>query len=61
MTADRVYRSALGMEEARAELRRCAGSQFDSRVVGAFLVALEREDREAAAPALAGGSDPVRQ
>ena len=34
MTADRVYRPALGVEEARAELRRCAGSQFDSRVVG---------------------------
>jgi HD-GYP domain-containing protein (c-di-GMP phosphodiesterase class II) len=59
MTADRIYRSALGVEEARAELRRCAGSQFDQRVVGAFLVALTREDRETAAPAIAGGSDPA--
>jgi two-component system cell cycle response regulator len=61
MTADRIYRSARGVEEARAELRRCAGSQFDQRVVGAFLVALAREDRETTAPAIAGGSDPARQ
>jgi two-component system cell cycle response regulator len=61
MTADRVYRPALGVEEARAELRRCAGSQFDPRVVGAFLAALQREDRETRTPVLSGGSDPTRQ
>ena len=43
MTADRVYRSALGADEARAELQRCAGSQFDGRVVQALLAALDRE------------------
>ncbi len=37
MTADRPYRRALGEDEARAELRRGAGTQFDERVVGAFL------------------------
>jgi HD-GYP domain-containing protein (c-di-GMP phosphodiesterase class II) len=40
MTADRSYRSALSLEEATAELRRCAGTQFDPRVVDALLTAL---------------------
>jgi diguanylate cyclase (GGDEF)-like protein/putative nucleotidyltransferase with HDIG domain len=40
MTADRVYRPALGEEAARAELRAGAGTQFDARVVSAFLRAL---------------------
>jgi diguanylate cyclase (GGDEF)-like protein len=41
MTSDRVYRSALSEEEARAELSRCAGTQFDGRVVEAFLRVLD--------------------
>jgi diguanylate cyclase (GGDEF)-like protein/putative nucleotidyltransferase with HDIG domain len=41
MTADRVYRPALGAEAARAELEGGAGSQFDPEVVSAFLRALE--------------------
>ncbi len=61
MTADRIYRSALGVDEARAELRRCAGTQFDPRVVAAFMAALEQEDKESAAPTLVAGSDPTRQ
>ena len=44
MTVDRVYRRALPVEQAREELRRCAGSQFDPRVVEVFLAALERDD-----------------
>jgi diguanylate cyclase (GGDEF)-like protein/putative nucleotidyltransferase with HDIG domain len=40
MTTDRPYRSALPPEEARAELRRHAGTQFDPRIVAVFL---ERE------------------
>jgi diguanylate cyclase (GGDEF)-like protein/putative nucleotidyltransferase with HDIG domain len=40
MTADRVYRPALGEEAARAELRAGAGTQFDAHVVSAFLHAL---------------------
>jgi diguanylate cyclase (GGDEF)-like protein/putative nucleotidyltransferase with HDIG domain len=36
MTADRPYRKALGESEARAELRRGAGTQFDPFVVAAF-------------------------
>jgi diguanylate cyclase (GGDEF)-like protein/putative nucleotidyltransferase with HDIG domain len=43
MTTDRVYRPAIGLEAAREELRNCAGSQFDSRVVEALLEVLERE------------------
>jgi diguanylate cyclase (GGDEF)-like protein/putative nucleotidyltransferase with HDIG domain len=41
MTADRVYRAALGAEGARAELEAGAGTQFDSEVVAAFLKALD--------------------
>jgi HD-GYP domain-containing protein (c-di-GMP phosphodiesterase class II) len=43
MTSDRVYRPALTPEAARDELVRCSGTQFDSRVVDAFLGVLERE------------------
>ncbi|MEX0993122.1 MAG: diguanylate cyclase [Solirubrobacterales bacterium] len=42
MTADRVYRRAMGDERAREELARCSGSQFDPTVVDAFLRALSR-------------------
>jgi putative nucleotidyltransferase with HDIG domain len=41
MTADRPYRAAIPAEQAREKLRRCAGSQFDPRVVEAFLTATE--------------------
>jgi diguanylate cyclase (GGDEF)-like protein len=41
MTAERAYRPALGEEAARAELEAGAGTQFDARVVRAFLAALE--------------------
>jgi diguanylate cyclase (GGDEF)-like protein len=40
MTADRAYRPAMGQEAARAELEAGAGTQFDARVVQAFLAAL---------------------
>jgi diguanylate cyclase (GGDEF)-like protein len=40
MTADRVYRAGIEERAARAELLRCAGEQFDSRVVAAFLTVL---------------------
>jgi HD-GYP domain-containing protein (c-di-GMP phosphodiesterase class II) len=36
MTADRPYRAAMSFEDAMAELFRCAGSQFDPRVVDAI-------------------------
>jgi diguanylate cyclase (GGDEF)-like protein/putative nucleotidyltransferase with HDIG domain len=41
MTADRSYRPSMGEEAARAELEAGAGTQFDPRVVRAFLQVLE--------------------
>jgi diguanylate cyclase (GGDEF)-like protein/putative nucleotidyltransferase with HDIG domain len=49
MTADRAYRAAMSEADALAELRRCAGTQFDPRVVAAFEAALA----DAPVPALA--------
>ncbi len=37
MTSSRPYRGALSYQEAIAELKRCAGSQFDPQLVEAFL------------------------
>jgi diguanylate cyclase (GGDEF)-like protein/putative nucleotidyltransferase with HDIG domain len=42
MTADRVYRPAIGHAAARAELEAGAGTQFDAEVVEAFLRAVDR-------------------
>ncbi len=42
MRTDRVYQRGCTHEEAAAELRSCAGSQFDAGVVEAFLQALDR-------------------
>jgi diguanylate cyclase (GGDEF)-like protein/putative nucleotidyltransferase with HDIG domain len=56
MTADRVYRPALGIADARAELEAGAGSKFDAEVVEAFLRALDRDATPAAAaPRAAAG------
>lgn len=41
MTSDRPYRKALPLEEALAELRRGAGTQFDPHVVEVFLRLIE--------------------
>ncbi len=43
IVTDRAYRKAQSPEQALAELRRCAGTQFDPKVVAAFALALERE------------------
>jgi HD-GYP domain-containing protein (c-di-GMP phosphodiesterase class II) len=37
MTSERTYSAARSPADAIAELRRCAGSQFDPRVVEAFI------------------------
>lgn len=37
MTTERPYRSALSVEQALAEIRRCAGTQFDPAVVDTFI------------------------
>ena len=42
MTTNRTYRPALTEEEAIRELRACAGSQFDERVVEALIEVLDQ-------------------
>lgn len=42
MVTDRPYRKGRNYEEAFAELQRCAGSQFDGRVVSAFFEAYNK-------------------
>src|SRR5882757_5250439 len=37
MISDRPYRKALPMSHAREEIRRCAGTQFDPKIVEVFL------------------------
>jgi HD-GYP domain-containing protein (c-di-GMP phosphodiesterase class II) len=54
MTTDRVYRAALSDERAHHELRRHAGTQFDPRVVEAFLAIPRLNGSQAA---LATGAD----
>jgi len=40
MTSDRAYRAAMPVADALAELRRCAGQQFDERCVELLAQAL---------------------
>jgi putative nucleotidyltransferase with HDIG domain len=47
MTTDRPYRDALGHASACAELRRCAGTHFDPRVVDTLECELEAASRAA--------------
>ncbi|MBJ7518609.1 MAG: HD-GYP domain-containing protein [Solirubrobacteraceae bacterium] len=44
MVSDRPYRAGRPQAEALAELRRCAGTQFDADVVAAFEETLSEED-----------------
>jgi len=61
MTADRVYRPAIPRSDALAELERCSGSQFDPRVVSAFLGAVGAgDDQPHPAPDPALPSDALR-
>jgi diguanylate cyclase (GGDEF)-like protein/putative nucleotidyltransferase with HDIG domain len=48
MTSDRAYRASIGQATARAELLRCAGSQFDEQVIAAFMRIVESESERAA-------------
>jgi diguanylate cyclase (GGDEF)-like protein/putative nucleotidyltransferase with HDIG domain len=52
MTCDRSYRSSMTHGEARGELERCTGSQFDEQAVAALIAVLSR-DVEHAESALA--------
>jgi diguanylate cyclase (GGDEF)-like protein len=53
ITADRPYRAARPEHEALAELRRCAGAQFDPAVVAALERTLARRTQPATARAAA--------
>lgn len=66
MTSDRPYRVALTGEEARAELHKNSGTQFDPEVVEAFLGVLEvgeeairRSDGAIAPPRLLSAAAPA--
>ena len=48
MTSDRVYRSAMPVADALAELRRCAGSHFDPDVTGTLVAAVLESSTTAA-------------
>ena len=37
MTSDRPYRPAITVEDARQEIKRCSGTQFDPILASAFL------------------------
>lgn len=41
MTTDRPYRKALGIDEVKAELIQCAGTQFDPKLIEVFLGLLD--------------------
>jgi putative nucleotidyltransferase with HDIG domain len=44
MRSDRPYRKALTKDAAVNELKKCSGSQFDSKLVGKFLEIIEEEN-----------------
>jgi len=60
MTSDRCYQAGRPLPEALAELRRCAGTQFDPDVVAALCARLELSAQRADdAGVLAHGLEPV--
>jgi diguanylate cyclase (GGDEF)-like protein len=52
MRSDRSYRPRVGVDEALAELKRHAGSQFDAAVVDAFCTEVTRDHGTLGAPAV---------
>jgi HD-GYP domain-containing protein (c-di-GMP phosphodiesterase class II) len=49
MVSDRVYRKAMSSREAVAELRQCAGTQFDAEVVDSLVAVISAMETPAAA------------
>jgi diguanylate cyclase (GGDEF)-like protein/PAS domain S-box-containing protein len=50
MVSERPYKDRIDPHDARAELRRCAGRQFDPDVVEVFCAVLEQRERDASTP-----------
>ena len=62
MTDDRPYQPAVPLDEALAELRRCAGTQFDPTVVEVFCEEAEavlRDVEQTSSPPRIPGSTPM--
>ena len=57
MTSTRAYRRATRMSEAIGELRRGSGTQFDPKIVDAFIVALDRDGWQLQEPAQPRGHE----
>ena len=60
MTTDRPYRAAMSAADALAELRRCAGTQFDPEVVFAFCRLHDEIVRTSEPPVRRSDSSPRR-
>ena len=57
MTSTRSYRGARRVEEAIAELRKWAGTQFDPAFVDAFVAAIKRDGWDRPQPPVIGADD----
>jgi HD-GYP domain-containing protein (c-di-GMP phosphodiesterase class II) len=61
MITDRPYRAGLSLEDAKSELVKGSGTQFDPEVVKVFMNCLEsRSDDSANRDALAAGGARLR-
>lgn len=59
MTSHRPYRQALSIEEACLELQRCAGTQFDPRLVQVFINDVVRPSSHLGGRAASSASSPT--
>lgn len=50
MTTDRPYKAKMNLDEAKRELLRCSGTQFDPKVVEAMIKVIDKMKEEGAAP-----------
>jgi len=57
MTSTRAYRKATSVRDAIAELRKGAGTQFDPKLVDAFVAAVDRDGWEPQEPAQPRGHE----
>ena len=57
MTSTRSYRGARRVDEAIAELRKWAGTQFDPAFVDAFVAAIKRDGWDRPEPPVIGADD----